>query len=128
MISPAYESFVNDISMKLYSLAKKEKEVRYTPSKKEIKLIEIMIRNHYSNELSDIKSKLNGIQFVTFINAKKFIYEKYDQIEFYFKITSEASNIIKETNIELLEPLHEIIVIYDSKLNKWEIVDNRQYD
>ena len=61
MISPAYESFVNDISMKLYSLAKKEKEVKYTPSKKEIKLIEIMIRNHYSNELSDIKSKLNEI-------------------------------------------------------------------
>lgn len=128
MISPAYESFVNDIAMELFSLAKKEKEVKYTPSKKEIKSIEIMIMNHYSNELSDMKNKLNGIDFVTFINAKKFIYEKYDQIEFYFKITSEANNIIKKNHAELLESLHEITVIYDPKFNKWEIVDNRQFD
>lgn len=146
MLSPAYESFVNDIACELFGFGKKKDNStpqcvytsngeKYTPSTSEINEAKRQLIGYYE-WLSDKFSKeykfnfsksINKNDFVKFTNAEKFYDDNksFKSINYYFTVTPKARKILDNCDSEMFNGL-EVIKVNRGCDNGWDVTDNLQ--
>ena len=146
MLSPAYESFVNDIACELFGFGKKKDNSvpkcvytsngeKYTPSTNEINEAKRQLIGYYewlSDEFSkeykfNFSKSINKNDFVKFTNAEKFYDDdkSFKSINYYFVVTPKARQILDNCDSEMFNGL-EVIKVNHGCDGGWDVTDNLQ--